>query len=315
MPLSSNPIVSIIVPCFNYGHLVGETLDSLKKQTLEVWECIVVDDGSSDNTKEVVSKYTSTDKRYSYIYQKNAGLSAARNTGLKVAKGEFIQLLDADDFISDFKLECQVQILKTNPSISLVYGETRYFKTNNPNEVFYTLNEGKDSWMKGYPSHEEFIMHLIEQNLFAVNCALFRSSILFDCGEFNPKLKSVEDWEFWIRCALKNFYFYFDANSNTNALVRIHESSMSQNYMRMHDASLIARYGLRKYIAKSNLPYADKIRSINDVQIKYLHRILYSKYKSNNKLIQLKHLFTGYPLKKEWRFILNELVKLIRGSR
>ena len=237
MQINGIPLVSIIVPCFNYGHLVGETLESLQKQTLENWECIVVDDGSSDNTKEIVFKYTSKDQRYSYIYQKNAGLSAARNTGIKAAKGEFIQLLDADDFIAENKLLNQINLLKLHTEISIVYSEVRYFKSDNLDKHFYSLSEGTDPWMKEYSTHETFINALMQNNLFAVNCALFRKEIISNCGLFNTKLKSVEDWEFWVRCSLQHKLFLFDGENDSIALVRIHGSSMSQNLQRMHSVT------------------------------------------------------------------------------
>lgn len=315
MQINDNPLVSIIVPCFNYGHLVGETLESLQKQTLVNWECIVVDDGSTDNTKEIVAQYTSKDQRYSYIYQKNAGLSAARNTGLKAAKGEFIQLLDADDFIAEGKLENQVELLNKHTDTSIIYSEVRYFRTDNPHQLYYTLTEEKKPWMEGYSNHEEFTLKLIEQNLFAVNCALFRKSVFTACGAFNTELKSVEDWDFWVRCALTGKQFYFDKNNHSIALVRIHNSSMSQNNMRMHEASLHARLGLRQNIRVCNLVFKKELADINSQQIAYLHRTLYSEFNEKNKLKRLKHLLKGFSLHKDWRHIVKEIFKLFRQSK
>ena len=311
MQINGSPLVSIIVPCFNYGHLVGETLESLQKQTLENWECIVVDDGSSDNTKEIVSKYTSKDQRYSYIYQKNAGLSAARNTGIKAARGEFIQLLDADDFIAENKLLNQINLLKLHTEISIVYSEVRYFKSDNLDKHFYSLSEGTDPWMKEYSTHETFINALMQNNLFAVNCALFRKEIILNCGLFNTKLKSVEDWEFWVRCSLQHKLFLFDGENDSIALVRIHGSSMSQNLQRMHEASLLARKGLRNIIHDCPLKFRKKLSEINAQQIAYLNRKLYEEFNSRNKLIRLKLLFSGYPLRSEWRHVVKEIYRII----
>ena len=83
-------VVSVVVPAYNYGHFLGETLSDLQKQTYEHWECIIVDDGSTDNTRDVAKEWCLKDKRYRYIFQKNAGLSAARNTGIKNCIGTFI---------------------------------------------------------------------------------------------------------------------------------------------------------------------------------------------------------------------------------
>jgi glycosyltransferase involved in cell wall biosynthesis len=283
-------------------------LESLQKQTLVNWECIIVDDGSSDNTKVIVSKFTSKDQRYSYIYQKNAGLSAARNTGIKAAKGEFIQLLDADDFISENKLNEQVKVLRKNNNVSLLYGELRYFNTNNPTELYYTLNGGTESWMKSYPSHEEFTEHLIRNNLFAVNCVIFRKSIIKDCGYFNTKLKSVEDWEFWVRCALLKKHFLFDGRLDSIALVRIHETSMSQNNRRMLESSIDARIFLQKHISFSKLSNRTKLKKINEIELNFLHRKIYELYSNHNKIKKMKHLFRGYSLIKNYKFLLKEII-------
>jgi len=102
--MTSNPLVSIIVPCFNYGQFLSEALESLLAQTYPRWECIIVDDGSTDNTKEAVNFYVQKDSRFRYIYQVHRGVSSARNRALKEAAGTYIQFLDADDMLEKDKL-------------------------------------------------------------------------------------------------------------------------------------------------------------------------------------------------------------------
>lgn len=92
------PFFSIIIPTFNRAHLIKETILSVQNQTFTDWECIVIDDGSTDNTKEVIKELTKIDKRIRYIYQENAERSAARNNGISNAKGEYICFLDSDDW-------------------------------------------------------------------------------------------------------------------------------------------------------------------------------------------------------------------------
>ena len=120
--------VSVVVPCFNYGHLLSETLESVRRQSLNDWECIVVDDGSTDNTGEVGHSYASRDRRFSLVRQDNSGLSAARNTGMHAAKGEYVQLLDADDLLEDDKLRVHAAFLDENERYSLVYGPMLFFR-------------------------------------------------------------------------------------------------------------------------------------------------------------------------------------------
>jgi glycosyltransferase involved in cell wall biosynthesis len=112
--MAAEPLVSVIIPCYNYGRYLGDALDSIAAQTYSHWECLVVDDGSTDNTSDVGMQYAEKDSRFSYIYQQNGGVSSARNTALNKAKGKYIQLLDADDMLEPDKLQLQVSLLEEN---------------------------------------------------------------------------------------------------------------------------------------------------------------------------------------------------------
>ena len=134
-----SPLVSIIVPCYNYGHLLHETLESVVAQTYQNWECIIVDDGSTDNTRQVAMNYIDNDSRFLYQYQKNKGLASARNTGFKLAKGYYIQLLDSDDILPPEKIQRHVTILKTRPEVDLVYGRVSIFEKQLSNLLFILI--------------------------------------------------------------------------------------------------------------------------------------------------------------------------------
>src|SRR5215831_15925290 len=103
------PLVSVIVPAYNYGSLIGETLDSLRNQTYNNWECWVIDDGSTDNTSEVVRVYCKSDPRIKYLPQMNSGPSVARNNGIRHSRGSYLQFLDADDLLEKRKIEHHVR--------------------------------------------------------------------------------------------------------------------------------------------------------------------------------------------------------------
>jgi glycosyltransferase involved in cell wall biosynthesis len=316
MKTADSPLVSIVVPCYNYGHLLAETLGSISNQTLIHWECIVVDDGSVDNTAEIAKSFTQKDTRFKYIYQKNSGLSAARNTGIINASGKYIQLLDADDLIEKNKLKSQVEYLESHNEIDIIYSEVRYFDSDAP-EIFYTtLSRGIECWMHPIKSHQDFLLQLVNNNLLAVNCALYRKEIHTKTGYFNANLKSVEDWEFWFRCALNNYQFYFQQNTmDVFALVRIHPGSMSTNNVRMLEASLNARFGLIEKIKTYDGLIRPKLIHHNNENVKYLCRQLFS-YKSNKRRIsELVYLFKGYPFKTEWKFILKNTIYWIIGRR
>jgi GT2 family glycosyltransferase len=116
-----NRLVSVIVPTFNRAYCLGRAVDSALSQTYRHVEVIIVDDGSTDETKEMIAARYGNEPRVRYIYQSNAGVSAARNTGLRAAQGDFIALLDSDDFWKDWKTELQVRCLEAVPEIGMIW--------------------------------------------------------------------------------------------------------------------------------------------------------------------------------------------------
>ncbi len=108
---SETPLVSIIIPTYNRAHLIGETLDSVLAQTYQNWECIIVDDGSTDNTKTIVAEYSKNDSRFQYFSRptnKAKGANACRNYGFEKSKGEYIQWFDSDDLMHIEKLQIKI---------------------------------------------------------------------------------------------------------------------------------------------------------------------------------------------------------------
>ena len=110
-------LVSIITPCYNGAKYIGETIESVIAQTYPQWEMIIVDDGSKDNSGEVIKEYSEKDSRIQYYKQANAGSAAARNNGIRRAKGQYIALLDADDLWRPEFLEKQIRFMKENDAI------------------------------------------------------------------------------------------------------------------------------------------------------------------------------------------------------
>jgi glycosyltransferase involved in cell wall biosynthesis len=111
------PLVSVVIPTYNYARFVSEAVDSVLAQTYPSLEVVVVDDGSTDDTREVLARYGD---RIRYIYQPNAGLPAARNTGIKAARGEFIGLLDSDDVFHPRKFELQMRYMLAHPEVGML---------------------------------------------------------------------------------------------------------------------------------------------------------------------------------------------------
>jgi glycosyltransferase involved in cell wall biosynthesis len=131
--------VSVVIPSYNSAHHISETLESVFSQSYRPHEIIVVDDGSTDDTRAVLEKYSD---RIIYVYQKNAGEPAARNTGIRRASGEFIAFLDADDLWLPNKLTLQMDYFEKHPEVDLVYTDMKQFNENG------IVHESIKEWLK-----------------------------------------------------------------------------------------------------------------------------------------------------------------------
>lgn len=252
-------LVSVIVPCYNYGHFLGETLESIRLQSHENWECIIIDDGSSDNTKEISENFCKLDVRIKYIYQQNQGLSAARNTGINASKGVFIQFLDADDLIEFDKFKSQILIFNQNPTFDIIYGDCGFFLTDNPKSMIDSMAWHQQKMLIKLSGKDEFVVSkLLLKNIMPVNCALLKAEVFKKVPSFNTNLKLLEDWEFWFRCSMANIYFHFHDSSNSKALIRTHPNSMSKDYWKMGFSEL----SLRSYF-NSHFTNHESYRLIN----------------------------------------------------
>jgi GT2 family glycosyltransferase len=222
-------LVSVIIPTYNYGHFIAEALESLRAQTCGDWECVVVDDGSTDDTEEVVARVAAADPRVRYLRQPNQRQAVAKNTGLAASTGRYVQFLDADDLLEPRKLERQAAFLEAHPEVDIVYGVTRYFRADRPGELLYGMfGEGRPWMAEVSGSGSGIVRELVRMNFLAINAALVRREAVADVGPFDPALPPVEDWDFWLRAALKGKRFEFRDFEGTRALVRAHMASTSR---------------------------------------------------------------------------------------
>lgn len=241
----SEPRVSVIIPCFNYGHFLKTALESVAAQTLPDWECLVVDDGSTDDTAEVVAGFRARDERFRYLHQSNMGMSAARNAGIRASSGDFIQFLDADDLLEKRKLETHVAFLENNPAIDVVYGDARYFPSGEPDKRFLAIDgKGNSPIKKLSGGKEELLRHLLVDNIFVMSAPVLRSRVIDSCGCFDEKLRAVEDWEFWLRCVNGGVRFSYCDGVEALTLIRFHPQSASKNRELMLRTNIVVRCGI-----------------------------------------------------------------------
>ncbi|HLA56787.1 MAG TPA: glycosyltransferase family A protein [Flavobacterium sp.] len=177
------PLVSVIVPCYNQGTFLPEALDSVWHQTYANWECIIINDGSTDNTDVVAAKWSEKSSRFKYISLKNGGVSNARNTGIAAANGFYILPLDGDDKIGNDYIEKLVEAMQSDSDLKMAYGAA---------EKFGTVNE---KWELQDFSFQWLLFHNM------IHCTgLFRKAD-FDTlpGGYDVNMhEGLEDWEFWI---------------------------------------------------------------------------------------------------------------------
>lgn len=217
--------VSVIVPCYNQGAFLAEALDSVLKQTYHNWECIIVNDGSTDSTDAVAQLWTQKDSRFKYLSIPNGGVSNARNTGIASAFGYYILPLDGDDMISPNYIESMVATIESDAGIKVAYGAIKKFGAVN------------ELWKL-----PEFSLYWLPVSNMIHCTGLYRKSD-FDAlpGGYDVNMaEGLEDWEFWINF-LKNGG---EAKRVESAFLHYRVKKKS----RMTGISLQRRYRLLAYI-------------------------------------------------------------------
>jgi len=227
-------MVSVIIPCYKQGHFLPEALASVQNQTFENWECIIINDGSPDNTADIAHAWVSKDKRFRYLSQPNCGLTRARNRGILEARGDYIQFLDADDLIEPLKLAWQTNLLQNRPDVGIIYSDLRYFTDNDHQHLRYTIFDPDEPWLeKSWLDPRPVLEKLLENNIMAVHCPLFRRAVIDAVGLFENDMRVMEDWFYLFRCAVKGAVFQYSPAPGTLALARIHANSVTQGKAHM----------------------------------------------------------------------------------
>lgn len=262
---TTRPLVSIIIPTHNYGALISETLSVLQRQTHANWECIVVDDGSTDNTAEVLRRVAAHEPRVRCLRQANLRQAAARNLGLDDARGAYVQFLDADDLVEDHKLERQVAYLEGHPDVDIVYGGVRFFRTDSTDERLYSMGADNLPWMPQVSGEGRNVLReLVRDNIMVINSPLVRRELVEAVGAFDVNATPAEDWDYWLRCALAGARFRFADLDGSLALVRIHPMSSSQNRIRMQRAMLVIRKKLEDLLDDGELRALNRELAVGD---------------------------------------------------
>ena len=219
--------VAVIIPAYNAERYIAETIDSVIAQTYSDWEMIVVDDGSTDNTKNIVNEYVKQDSRIKYIYQENASQAVARNTGIKYSNGEFIAFLDADDIWMPDKIERQIRLFEDS-SVGLAY--TLFVKIDS-NSILIPSRNAQVKCFKG-----NVYKNIIYDNFLATSSVILRAGLLSSNGLlFRTGRQGVEDWDLWVRMAQIT---QFDYIAEPLLRYRVYPGNQSSDILRMHESRM-----------------------------------------------------------------------------
>jgi len=232
------PKVSVVIPTYNYAQYIEEAIDSALVQTHKGCEIIVVDDGSTDDTKGVVSQYRSEIR---YIYQKNQGLSAARNTGVRNSEGEYIAILDSDDLWLPSKIEKQIKLFEANSRLGLVYSDGLVFGEELAwNDLSFG---GNMNFYRG-----RIFDKLLLGNFIPCPSVVIKRGCFDKVGLFDINLGACEDWDMSLRISS-----HYEVDYVEELLVkhRKHRGSMETKAEMMEENALKV---LDKIFLEKNVP-------------------------------------------------------------
>ncbi len=219
------PTISVIIPAYNGERTILETIRSVQEQTCSDFEIIVINDGSTDRTLELLNAVE--DPRLKIFSYSNGGLPTARNRGISRATGEFIAFLDADDLWTPDKLELQLAALQQHPEAGVAYSWTYFMEDES-----LSLKECEPVFFEG----NVYANLLVGDFIYNGSNTLIRRQAIDSTGEFDPTLKSCEDWDYWLRLASR---WHFVVVNKHQILYRRSQGAMSSKVEIMKQACLI----------------------------------------------------------------------------
>lgn len=219
------PTISIIIPAYNAEKTIVATLNSVQNQTFSDWEAIVIDDGSTDRTIQIVNELN--DPRIQVFSYPNAGVAETRNRGLMKARGDYIAFLDADDLWTPDKLELQLRALQDHPEAGVAYS-WNYYQYENPADSY----ADKSQRFEGNVYADLLIKNFLQNG----SNPLVRKEAIASVGLFDPTIKSCEDWDYYLRLA-RNWPFVLVPK--VQVIYRQSLNSVSSNIEVMEDYLLL----------------------------------------------------------------------------
>lgn len=263
----TTPLISVIVPCYNQAEYMDECLASVLAQTYQNWECIIVNDGSPDNTEEIALQWTAKDPRFKYLKKENGGLSFARNAGIEIAKGEWILPLDSDDRIGNQYLELAEK--EFNNGYTVIYCKAELFGVKT------------GTW-----NLPEFNLQTLSYTNLIFCTAFFKKEDWLAIGGYDTEMiYGFEDWEFWIRLLKNGDKKVFRINS-VQFFYRTKTESMITN---LKDEKKIKMF---KIIEQKHLDFFHRYSSLIDLNNQvYDNKCRLDEIKNSKRYIWMNKIF------------------------
>lgn len=293
----STPFVSVVIPTYNYGRYVTEAVESVLAQTHPAGEIVVVDDGSTDDTRERLQPYMD---RIRYVHQNNQGLPAARNTGIRAARGDLIALLDSDDLWHPRKLALQVQFMERSPEVGLVAADM--------------VGDLKHGWpevgdLSSLPARPFTLRDLLIRSRFGPSSVLVHRQCFEAAGYFDPGLRSAEDRDMWIRIAS---HFPIGKIEAPLWWYRLHGGNMSAAAVRMEEYEMkVLRRALESFpTVRNDWLLKLKVLSYTLRSSAYRYDVAGNRPRAISRVVQSMFLWP-YPFRRDEAYTLLERPKML----
>lgn len=269
-----NPILSIIIPCYNSESTLESTFESVINQDFQDWEAIIINDGSTDTTEEIALRWINKDERFKYFSKQNEGLGKTRNYGIARAKGVYILPLDSDNqLMKDFTLDA-IAVFERDNDVGVVYGDAEYFGDK-----------------KGLWKVDEYDLTKMLVHNYIDACAIYKKVLWEQVGGYdeNMPFQGHEDWDFWISFGILNVIFYH--LNNVTFKYYVSKNSMIKSFT--HEMVLLNQdYIVKKHSRLFHSHYSSLFYAEENVKIEF-----YKKFKSKKYVVDfLCNMFLGFTL-------------------
>ncbi|SFS78543.1 glycosyltransferase family 2 protein [Lutibacter maritimus] len=302
MVISKDFLVTVIIPTFNRVNLIKETLDSVLNQTYKNWECIIIDDRSTDGTLDVLRYYQKKDDRFKIIIkpiQFMQSASISRNIGLNNAQGDYIQFLDSDDLLAANKIESQINLLKNEDSLSIATCKWGKFNSSPASSQLY---ESKEDYKDFNSLKEYFDLIGIIGGFFPPHNFLLSKALINKSGYWNENLIMNDDGEFFFRIFMnaekiifdKNTHVWYRTHSNDNIslLNSIEKANSLLNSWKLIELMFLIKYNeiSSNYVSKKKEAVYNELKKTYPILISKNKLFFKEQIKNDNFMLRLKKI-------------------------